>query len=60
MEVTATASNVNRFEQSVCKFDTTHLRTDRRATDNNGFKKLAVRWLHEHLCFVQVQCWQTV
>lgn len=31
---TDTASNVNRFGQSVCKLDTTHLRTDRRATDN--------------------------
>ncbi len=28
-------SNVNRFVESVCELDTTHLRTDRRATDNN-------------------------
>ena len=46
------ASNVNRFEQSVCKLDTTLHQTDRRATDNSGFKKLAVQWLNEHLCFV--------
>ena len=39
--------NVNRFGQSVCE-----LRTERRATDNSGFKKLAVQWLIEHLCFV--------
>ena len=49
---TDSASNVNSFGQSVCKLDTTHLRTDRRATDNSGFKKLAVQWLNEHLCFV--------
>jgi hypothetical protein len=36
----------------LCKLDTTHLRTDIRATDNSGFKKLAVQWLNEHLCFV--------
>ena len=36
----------NRRQQ--CKLDTTHLRTDRRATDNSGFKKLAVQWLNEH------------
>lgn len=31
------ASNVNRFGQSVCGLDTTHLRTDRRASANKGF-----------------------
>lgn len=30
----------------------TLLRTDRRAADNSGFKKLAAQWLIEHLCFV--------
>ncbi|MBK6915412.1 MAG: hypothetical protein IPH11_17745 [Ignavibacteriales bacterium] len=35
------ASNVIRFGQSVCKLDTTHLRTDRRATDNKGLKEMA-------------------
>src|SRR5690606_26554577 len=30
------ASNVNRFEQSVSKLDTTLLRTDRRASANIG------------------------
>ncbi|NBV09635.1 MAG: hypothetical protein EBS09_11105 [Flavobacteriia bacterium] len=50
--MTDSASNVNHFLDSVCKLDTTHLRTDRRATDNKGFKKLAVQWLNEHLCFV--------
>jgi hypothetical protein len=38
---TDTASNVNRFGQSVNKLDTTHLRTDRRATDNKGLKEMA-------------------
>lgn len=41
--LTETASNANHFGQSVCKLDTTHLRTDRRATDNSGFKKLTVQ-----------------
>jgi len=31
------AMNVNRFEQSVCKLDTTHLRTNRTAAANKGF-----------------------
>ncbi|MBE2188888.1 MAG: hypothetical protein IAE98_05415 [Candidatus Kapabacteria bacterium] len=34
------------------KLDTTHLRTDRTAAANSGFKKLAVQWLIEHLFFV--------
>ena len=34
------------------KLDTTALRTERKAADNSGFKKLAVQWLNEHLCFV--------
>jgi len=42
------ASNVNRFGQSRCKLDTSSLRTDRRASGNSGFKKLAVQWLIEH------------
>ena len=32
--------------------DTTTLRTNRRASANSGFKKLAVQWLNEALCFV--------
>ena len=27
-------------------------RTDRTPAGNSGFKKLAVQWLNEHLCFV--------
>ena len=26
--------------------------TDRKASDNSGFKKLAVQWLNKALCFV--------
>lgn len=36
-------SNVNRFEQSVSKLDTTTQRTDRRATDNTSLAKVAVQ-----------------
>ena len=50
---TDTALNVNRFEQSVCGLQTTHLRTDRRASGNSGFKKLAVHWLIEVQFFNQ-------
>jgi len=50
--LTDTALNVNRFGQSVCGLDTSPLRTDRRASGNSGFKKLAVQWLIEHFCFV--------
>lgn len=49
---TDTVSIVGDFRQSVSKLDTTHLRTDRRATDNKGLAKVAVQWLIEHLCFV--------
>ena len=45
---TNSASKINRFEQSECKLETSMQRTDRRATDNSGFKKLAVQWLIEH------------
>ncbi len=47
-----TASIVNRFVQSVCGHFTTPLSGKNRAADNSGFKKLAVQWLSEHLCFV--------
>jgi hypothetical protein len=40
--------NANCFEKSDCKLDTSTLRTDRRASGNSGFKKLAVQWLNEH------------
>ena len=39
--LTDTDLNVNRFEQSVCKLDTTHLRTDSRAAHNKGLKEMA-------------------
>jgi hypothetical protein len=45
---TDSASNVNLLGQSACKLDTSLLRTDRRASGNSGFKKLAVQWLNEH------------
>jgi len=35
-----------------CKLVPTALRTDRRAADNSTYKKLAVQWLNEALCFV--------
>jgi hypothetical protein len=40
---TSCASNVNFFGQSVCNLDTTPLRTDRRASGNSTYKKLAVQ-----------------
>ena len=49
---TDSVSNVNLFGQSACKLDTTPLWTDRMASGNSGFKKLAVQWLNEALCFV--------
>ncbi|MBK7360509.1 MAG: hypothetical protein IPI96_14985 [Saprospiraceae bacterium] len=36
-----TASNVNRFGQSVCKLDMTHLRTDSKPAHNKGLKEMA-------------------
>ena len=44
---TVNISNVNLLGQSACKIDTSTLWTDRRASDNSGFKKLAVQWLNE-------------
>ncbi len=46
-------SNVNLLGQSACKLDTSSLRTDRRASGNSGFKKLAVQWLQEVQFFNQ-------
>ena len=45
---TDSASNVNLLGQNACKLNTSTLRTDRRASGNSGFKKLAVKWLIEH------------
>jgi len=45
--------NRNRFMiRFVQTFNITHLRTDRRASANSTYKKLAVKWLNEALCFV--------
>ena len=56
--LTDTDLNANCFEKSGCKLDTSTLRTDRRASGNSGFKKLAVQWLIEvqffNQTFVQV------
>jgi hypothetical protein len=46
------ASNTNRFGQSIYKLDTIHHWTDRRASANSTYKKLALQWLNEALCFV--------
>ena len=40
---TDTALNVNRFAQSVCGLQTTHLRTDSRAADNIRLKEIKKR-----------------
>ncbi len=50
--LTDIALNVNSFEKSGSKLDNSTPRTDRRASGNSGFKKLAVQWLNEHLSFV--------
>ena len=47
LNLTDSASNVNRLGLSAYKLDTSPLRTDRRASGNSGFKKLAVQWLQE-------------
>ena len=39
----ASIYNVNRFEQSVCGLQTTHLRTDSRAADNIRLKEILKR-----------------
>jgi len=44
--------NVNRFEQSAYKLGTTPFRPNSRAAGNSTYKKLAVPWLNEALCFV--------
>jgi hypothetical protein len=35
-----------------CKLDTTDLRPKRSPAGNSTYKKLAVQWVNEHLCFV--------
>ena len=47
---TSSASNVNRFVDSVCGLDIATLRTDRRATDNTGPAAMAVLFTVE-ACF---------
>jgi hypothetical protein len=47
---TDSASNANLLGQCACKLDTSPLRSDRRASGNSGFKKLAVQWLNEVQC----------
>ncbi len=54
---TDSASNVNLLGQNACKIDTSTLRTDRRASGNSGFKKLAVQWLIEHSASHQHLWW---
>ena len=49
--------NANCFEKSGYKLDTSTLRTDRRASGNSGFKKLAVQWLIEHFTSHQHLWW---
>jgi len=46
--LTDIASYVNRFMDKVCGLDTADHWTERRASGNSGFKKLAVQWLNEH------------
>jgi hypothetical protein len=41
LNLTDIAPNVNTFADSVCKLDTTPLRTDSRASGNKGFKEMA-------------------
>jgi hypothetical protein len=42
------ASIINIFGQSMHKLDTTHLRTDRRASGNRRLAQWRVKWLIEH------------
>jgi hypothetical protein len=49
--------NSNFFEKSGFKLDTSTLRTDRRASGNSGFKKLAVQWFIEHSTSHQLLWW---
>jgi len=44
--------NLNRYGKSISGLETSTLRTDRRASGNSTYKKLAVQWLNEALCFV--------
>ena len=46
------ASNVNRFGQSVCKLDTTHLRTNRMAAGNRVARPAAKLLQGEALTFI--------
>lgn len=45
--LTDIALNINGFRQTVSELQTVVHRTDRRASGNSGFKKLAVQWLQE-------------
>ena len=45
-------SNLFLLEHDICNLGTTQIRTDGRASGNSIYKKLAVQWLNEALCFV--------
>jgi hypothetical protein len=48
-----TAFNINHYaDRFVLILDSKHHWTDRRASGNSTYKKLAVQWLNEALCFV--------
>jgi len=45
-------TRVYRFGQSVCELQTVVLRGNSTTAGNSTYKKLAVQWLNEALCFV--------
>lgn len=55
---TGIALNVNRLEQSVCKLDMTHLRTDRRASGNKGLPKAGVTSFYDSFVLNQTLVFQ--
>ncbi len=53
---TDTASNLNPFGQSVCKLDTTHLRTDRKPAGNKGLNEMAGSVVNQTLVLSNYIC----
>lgn len=56
--LTDIAMNVNRFGQNECKLDTTHLRADRRATDNKVLPKAGVTCFYDTFVLNQTLVFQ--
>ncbi len=51
-QINAKKKSLQANARGPCKLDTTDLRPEKTTTHNSTYKKLAVQWLNEALCFL--------